>query len=92
MEKLYFDVPKQVVFADPDNAGEWNVGIAYRDEIICACCGGIFEIADVVEMAEETGCKQAIYSYEDWNDIAYEISGGEMPNGLSMDDTHIFET
>ena len=91
MEKPYFDTPKQVVFADPDNAGEWNVGIAYRDEIICACCGGIFEIADVVEMAKEAGCKQAIYPYEDWIDIAYEISGGEMPNGLSMDDTHIFE-
>ena len=92
MEKPYFDAPKQVVFADPDNAGQWIIGIAYHDEIICACCGGIFEIADVVEMAEEAGCKQAIYPYEDWIDVSYEITGDEMPAGLSMNDIGIFET
>ena len=92
MEKPYFDAPKQVVFADPDNAGQWIIGVAYHDEIICMCCGAVFEIADVVEMAEEAGFKQAIYPYEDWIDVSYEITDGEMPVGLSMDDTHIFET
>ena len=32
MEKTYFDRPTQVVFADPDNPGEWLVGIAYKDD------------------------------------------------------------
>ena len=33
MEKrYYFDKPKQVVFADPENPGDWLCGIAYRDE------------------------------------------------------------
>ena len=67
----YFDEPKQVMFADPDNEGEWIVGIAYKDEIICACCGGVFEVADVLEAVPEG--KQAIFPYEDWADISAEI-------------------
>ena len=89
--EMYFDRPKQVVFADPDNAGDWIVGIAYKDEIICACCGGIFNIDDVVEQATADGVKQAIYPYEDWIDVAFEITGGEMPKGLSIDGEKISE-
>ena len=84
----YFDRPKQVVFADPDNPGEWIVGIAYKDEIICACCGGIFDIDDVIGQAKLDGRRCAIYPYEDWIDVASEISGGECPNGLELDDNH----
>ena len=89
--EMYFDRPKQVMFADPDNAGDWIVGIAYKDEIICACCGGIFNIDDVVEQATADGVKKAIYPYEDWIDVASEITGSEMPKGLSMDNEKIFE-
>jgi hypothetical protein len=89
----YFDKPTQVVFADPDNEGEWIVGIAYKDEIICGCCGGIFDIGDVVDMAAEAGIKHPIYAYSDWNDIAAEITGGELPEGLERnDDYEIYET
>ena len=79
----YFNRPTQVVFADPDNAGEWIVGIAYKDEIICACCGGIFDISDVVDMATEAGIKNPIYDYNEWADISDEIVGDALPNGLS---------
>ena len=82
MEKTYFDRPAQVVFADPDNPGEWLVGIAYRDEIICACCGGIFNIYEIIEEAD--GVLNPIYLYEDWIDISCEILGGELPEGLTM--------
>ena len=78
----YFERPKQVVFADPDNPGQWLVGIAFRDEIICSCCGGVFEIADVCQMAEEDGVKTPIYIYEDWTDITDEIAGDALPVGL----------
>ena len=92
MNKPYFKSPTQVVFADPDNAGEWIVGIGYKDEIICGCCGGVFEIDDIVEMAEEFGLVNAIYDYNDWNDIASEITGGELPEGLERnDDYEIYE-
>ena len=92
-DKQYFDKPTQVVFADPDNEGEWIVGIAYKDEIICGCCGGIFDIGDVVDMAAEAGIKHPIYAYADWNDIAAEITGGELPEGLERnDDYEIYET
>ena len=82
MEQRCFYRPTQVVFADPDNAGQWLSGIAYQDEIICGCCGGVFEIADVIEMAHEDGIKCAIHQYHSWNDIADEIVGGELPEGL----------
>ena len=92
MEKTYFDRPTQVVFADPDNPGEWLIGIAYHDEIICACCGGVFNIDDVIEMAETDGVKCAIYEYSEWNDIADEIVGGELPEGLEYGENGIVET
>ena len=81
MEKMYFDEPKQVVFADPDNEGEWLVGIAYKDEIICACCGGVFEIEDVINSVEDP--EKAIFPYADWIDFRYEITGDVFPEGFA---------
>lgn len=43
--ELYFGAPTQVSFYTYDDG--WCFGIAYRDEIICACCGGIFKIEEV---------------------------------------------
>ncbi len=92
MYKSYFDRPTQVGFADPDNPGDWLVGIAYRDEIICGCCGGVFNIDDVIEMATEDGVRCAIHEYPEWNDIADEIAGGELPEGLDRnEDYEIYE-
>ena len=82
MNKPYFDVPKQVVFHDIDNPQNWLVGIAYKDEIICSCCGGVYEIAEVCELSEGY-VEQAIYPYEEWVDLSTEISGGEWPDGLT---------
>ena len=45
------------------SCGSIGYGIAYNDEVICACCGGIFEL-DEIEILEE---------YEDWIDFKYEI-------------------
>ena len=77
----YFDEPKQVIFADPDNEGEWLSGIAYKDEIICGCCGGIFEIEDVINSVEDP--EKAIFPYKDWETLEYEIKGGEPPEGFA---------
>ena len=83
--------PKQVVFADPDNAGEWLVGISYKDEIICACCGKVFRLEEVVNAANEAKVINPVYFYKTWVDITDEITGGEMPEGLEITDDGIVE-
>ena len=86
MEKYDFSTPKQVVFADTDNIGEWLIGIAYNDVIICACCGGVFKIDEICELATAAGIQEPIYSYKEWNDVSDDIYGGELPDGLIHDD------
>ena len=86
MERYDFSTPKQVMFVDTDNIGEWLTGIAYNDVIICACCGGVFEIDEICELATMAGIQEPIYSYDEWNDISDDIYGGELPDGLIHDD------
>ena len=77
----YFEMPTQVVFADINEPGCWNAGIAYKDEIICACCGGVFSIEEIYEYAE---AKIPIYPYNSWVNISAEIVGEELPDGLTI--------
>ena len=85
MNKPYFESPKQVMFHDIDNPHSWLVGIGYKDEIICACCGGVYEIAEVCELSEGY-VDQAIYPYETWIRLDDEIYGGELPEGLTVNE------
>ena len=53
--KQYFETPTQVLFKQDEetmreNGAEWFAGIAYQDEIICGCCGGIVEIEEVEQI------------------------------------------
>ena len=41
-----FETPTQVKFFDPENQ-ETLYGIGIDDEIICACCGCVFEVSEV---------------------------------------------
>ena len=92
----FYEKPKQVMFADPENPGDWLVGIAFHDSIICSCCGGVFEIEDVVKQAQEDGVVNPIYEYEDWSDLTDDITGDMLPEGLEYhrteDDFRIIET
>ena len=83
----FYEKPKQVVFADPENPGDWLAGIAFHDCIICSCCGGVFEIEDVVKQAKEDGVVNPIYEYEYWSDLTDDIFGGVLPEGLEYTDT-----
>ena len=83
--------PKQVVFADPDNVGEWLVGISYKDEVICACCGKVFKLEEVVNAAKEAKVINPVYFYKTWVDITDDISGGELPEGLEATNDGIIE-
>ena len=90
MKNVYFNAPKQVMFAllEVDGNLEWYAGIAYKDEVICSCCGSVFEIKELVENAEAFGLKEAIYPYEDWISFADAITDdySVLPNGLDMTD------
>ena len=88
--EYYFETPVQVMFADPDNPGEWLAGIAYKNEIICGCCGGIFEISEIVEMSDGYSA-HPIYPYAYWNDLSDEIVYGGLPLGLKADGCKIIE-
>ncbi len=70
--KTYFDVPTQVKFWDVD--GDHYVGgIAYHDEVICGCCGGIYEISEIYKFAPDEINPLVIYN--NWVDIQAEIIG-----------------
>lgn len=47
MIKVYYDKPTQVKFYDYEEE-KYHYGIAYHDEITCACCGGMFEIEELL--------------------------------------------
>ena len=70
-KKMYFEIPTQVVWVDEDNHA--HAGIAYGDVIICGCCGGTQEIAEIYEFAPE-GVENPITELE-WISIREEIGG-----------------
>lgn len=47
---MYFNKPTQLMFWDSDS-GTYLGGIGYRDEIICGCCGGVFEASEIIHDA-----------------------------------------
>ena len=66
LEFPYYDKPTMVQFITSGNEEELsiNYGIAYCDEIICGCCGGIISFEDVITWRDLT-----------WIDISDEIRG-----------------
>lgn len=81
MKKNYYETPTQVFWKNPDfgytvsiydSETEYFVGIAYKDEIICACCGGTIHVDEVPEILE----------FDEWEPIDEEIAGGMTPEEL----------
>ena len=68
-----FDVPTQVAFWSDD--GMYHAGIAYGEEIICACCGGVQEIKEIYEFAPSN--VEPIVIYKNWVDFEESIIGDE---------------
>lgn len=66
-----FDKPTQVMFYDIEK-GCHTGGIGYGKEVICGCCGAIFEIDELYET--ELPNKEPIIPME-WIDIEAEIRG-----------------
>ena len=76
-EKKYFDIPTQVCFWDFEEQ-YWHAGIAWGQNVICGCCGGVFEIDEVWEFAPaEVGNPIREFNY--WVDLSDEIAGNTWP-------------
>lgn len=72
----FYELPTQVKFADFDSdKPSWIGGIAFEDKIICGCCGGVFEISDIYDEADEVGFKGEPIQGLRWIDISEEIKG-----------------
>jgi hypothetical protein len=69
--------PVQVMFWDGEGM---CAGIMLGDKIICACCGAIFDVDEVVEDAKAQGMP-AIQVFASWVDISDEIKGDATPDG-----------
>ena len=65
---FWYDVPTQVAWFD---GGTYAAGIAYHDEIICACCGGVESIEEVIEYTPEGVVP--IVEYKNWIDFKEDI-------------------
>lgn len=76
MKYEYFEVPTQVKIWDYGN-GNYLGGIAYRDEFICGCCGGVFDINKIYESAPDTLEEDPIIVYDNWVDISQDICGDD---------------
>ena len=90
MTELFFERPTQVMFPDfdDDSRESWLVGIAYKTEIICACCGGVFTVAEVMDCANECGYKEAIYPFSTWESLVDAINSNALPEGLTVNEVY----
>lgn len=67
----YFAFPTQVKFWD----GRYIGGIAYREEIICGCCGDVFKISEIYEVAPDTLDNDPIVVVNGWKGLSDKICG-----------------
>ena len=72
----YFEVPTQVKFWEYFDERYFG-GIAYRNEIICGCCGTIFSISKIYEFAPDTLEEDPIVVYDTWVNLSSEICGDD---------------
>ena len=65
-------IPKQVMFWDGEGMCS---GILYKDVVICACCGGVYEVQDILENVPEG--QTALRIFKDWIGFSEEIGEDE---------------
>ena len=67
-------VAAQVKFWDGEN---WCAGIMVGQHIVCGCCGGIFDVDEVLQDGREEGIENPIEIFETWVDLSDEIRDNE---------------
>lgn len=66
-------IPRQVMFWDGENH---CAGIMVGKLLVCGCCGGTFNLDEVIEMAREDD-QVPVRVFDTWVDISDEIRGDE---------------
>ena len=66
-------IPCQVMFWDGENH---CAGIMIGKLLVCGCCGGTFDLDEVIEMAR-VGGQVPVRVFDTWVDISDEIRGDE---------------
>ena len=61
-------IPKQVMFWDGEGMCS---GILYKDVVICACCGDIYDVKDILENTPKE--QVALCLFRNWVDFSEEI-------------------
>lgn len=77
-------IPRQIMFWD---GGQHCPGIMIGKLLVCGCCGGTFDLDEVVEMAREDG-QVPVRVFDTWVDISDEIMGDE---AAAMSATLLFD-
>ena len=76
MKYTYFEEATQVVYWE--SVGEqWFAGIAYKDFVICGCCGSVIEIKEIYDCAPGH-IENPIQRFSNWVDITEVIAGDVM--------------
>ena len=65
-------VAVQVKFWDGEN---WCAGFMIGRRLVCGCCGGIFDVDEVLQEGREEGIENPIVIYNIWVDVSDEICG-----------------
>lgn len=66
-------IPRQVMFWDGEN---YCAGIMVGKLLICGCCGGTFDLDEVINQARKDG-QVPVKMFDVWADISDEISGDD---------------
>ena len=70
--------PYQVQFWDDEG---YCAGILVGRQVICGCCGALYDIDEIIESATEDDVA-AILLFDTWVDISAEIAGDEVGEAL----------
>lgn len=73
--------PVQVMFYDGENM---CAGIMLGEYVICGCCGALFEVENIVEMARADG-EDAIRLFDTWVDLSDEIRGDDAATAVTVE-------
>ena len=77
---MNFERPTQVAFYNVEDR-RYDAGIAYGDEIICMCCGGVISIDELLEeVAEVEPWVKAVIIPLTWENLCEECLGDAMFN------------
>ena len=69
------DAPRQVRWTDFDSeTGNVLYGIQLGDKVICSCCGGIFSIDEMNELARTWLCTNWVEVSEEWISFSDEMA------------------